>query len=667
MGNLEEFELLDTVEQTTTIGTWCLNVRNQTLNWSMNTKKIHDVSNQYRPSLDKALEFYAEELRREVQDHIERTIKAHSPLEFTAEIVSARDARKWVKVFGRYDKARHLLFGAIHDITAQRTANNKLSFETSSRQHVLKYVAEAVITYACDGHILSANDAAYHLLGYHPGSLSRQSISSLFATKYSFLSSLSCKDKVQRDIEVSVKCADGHQFDALLTISHIEGEETACCVAILRDMSKEKVANELIEQLMYADPVTGLANRNGLIKQLESDAFLGGQLVAININHFNKINLACGTSEGDKVLQQLACRLQDALDKRYVIVRDLADRFFVLQPPFNQAAVDVATVLTQAMRSPILGKVEEHYIVLSIGITSVARESAGKTISRAENALLVAKESPHELAHHYNESDVQKHLKEYEIEKKLRQALEANHIKFWLQAKTNQNLDIVSAELLARWVQPGNMTLYSPDEFIPVAENTDLIHTLGQRAIEQAAIYLCKLSLRYPHFSLSVNVSPQQFVSQGFIDSLRNTFEHAGADLSKLTIEITENLLLHDVDSVTFTLQQLVSLGVKVALDDFGTGYSNLKRIMDLNIDEIKIDKSLIIGLEQTNRAKALVTSIVRMASSLNIPITVEGVETIGVAKWCQEQGIQYYQGYYFGKPEPFEQFITTLGQSLTK
>ncbi|XHY22763.1 hypothetical protein ViNHUV68_35610 [Vibrio sp. NH-UV-68] len=657
----KESNLLQAVENTTTVGTWSLDFHSQTLHWSANTKRIHDVPSYYEPQLESAINFYPLEFRAELHSQISSAVHNQTPLVFTAKIVSATGREKWVKVFGQTEPHQGMLYGAIQDITEELALNERLTGLMANRDRALNNVIEAIVHYQCDGRIVSVNNATTDLFLYTEGKLLSLNIASLF--EQSHIANLTCCQGDEQQHEILGRKSDGSTFPAMLITSATDNPDV--CMAIFRDISGELETLKRIERLTFFDELSGLPNRHYLMAQLENEHASERNLIAININNFSKINLACGHDEGDKVLLEVARQLNQRAGKNALVVRDLADRFFVLQSATeslkDREGLQLAARLLEIQNSPLAGG-KLHYLSLSLGIAPInSDDRASEAIARAESALLTSRASPIEPLHIYEPSDIDTQKQQYFIEQALRHAIESDSITFYLQPKVNHHTHVTSAELLIRWFDSGGHSPFTPDEFIPVAEESGLITILGHKAITFAARYLSDMKLTHPALTLSVNVSPTQFMSHQFVDQLQDVFNKYNVSLSKLVIEVTENLLLHDEADVTNTIARLKSLGVKISLDDFGTGYSNLKRILDLNIDEIKIDKSLVIDLERSSRSRALVDSIVLMANSLSLPLTAEGVETQDVVEYCQTAGIQQMQGYYFAKPMSFEVFLTWL------
>jgi len=666
MEHTKDLTLLDAIEKTTSVGTWTLDFQSQHLTWSANTKRIHDVPLDYEPNLETAINFYVGEFRTELHSHIYLALEHQIPISFTSRIKSATGRNKWVKVFGRADPKQAMLYGAIQDVTEEVELSEHLTALIADRYRTTDHLIEAVFYYNSQGQIVSSNSAAQQLFLYANEQMRQLNIQSLLDTDSNIgFNFKPCTDN-EKSYKITARRADGSTFPALLTTS--VSENLGYCLAIFRDLTGEINTLKRIEQLTFFDELTGLPNRHQLISLLEQDNVLSRNLIAININNFNKINLACGHDEGDKVLVEFARLLNQLVGDSDIIIRDLADRFFVLQ---NVDSTDgesnrylLASTLLSIQDTPVMGK-EPHYISLSIGVAPVVQsEKAHESIARAESALLATRATPLESMHVYAPSDFDTQRHQYLVEQKLRLALDCGDIMFWLQPKVDRNAKPISAELLVRWIDENGNTPFHPDEFIPIAEESGLIATLGFLAIEFAAQCIARLKSIHPTLTISVNVSPSQFMSKHFVATLQDVFNQNQARLDRLVIEVTENLLLHDEKEVENTIAQLRLLGVNIALDDFGTGYSNLKRILDLNIDEIKIDKSLLINFSASERSKAILDSVISMGKGLNIPLTAEGVETLDIVLYCQHSGVQYMQGYYFAKPMPIQNFLSWLLES---
>jgi len=656
--------LINAVEQTSPVGVWSLDCRTKQLHWSDNTKKLHEVDLTYIPNLSDAIGFYAPEFRSKLNQKIEAAIKYHEPLALTARIHTAQRKTKWIKVYGQVNPEGTVLCGAVRDVTDEVLLDQKMHSLMESQARVRNHIVEAILDYDSSGTIVRANVSANQLF-LDGDSLIGSTVGDLVTENLDFCGL--CSTEKEHNIEVMGRKRSGEEFPAQLTISSTKDAST--CTAIFRDLFEQKKTAEYIERLKYCDALSGLPNRHYLLNFLSEVQPTGQSLIAVNIKNFSKINVACGHHEGDQVLLAFSQQLSSIGNGEHTVVKDLADRFFILQSKDDADKEPSSSRLLQAILDlediPISGFAHNHYLSLSLGISQYLPDvTPSHLIARSESALMHHRYGSSSSFHVYQTSDTALIKRHYLIEQELREAIDKKHITYWLQPKVNPSHDIVAAELLVRWVDEKGSIPYTPAEFIPIAESTGQISTLGLDAFKHAAVYLSQLRRFAPEMKLSVNVSPKQFMDSGFVNQIEQMFSEYNVPLSHLIVEITEGLLLEDNEQVLNVIKNLKKLGVKLSIDDFGTGYSNLKRILELHVDELKVDKSLIIPLPESDRSMALVTSIVQMSQNLNISVTAEGVESLDAAQRCTSIGVDHLQGYYFYKPVPFGDFLSLINNA---
>uniref|UniRef100_A0A486XTS9 cyclic-guanylate-specific phosphodiesterase n=1 Tax=Rheinheimera sp. BAL341 TaxID=1708203 RepID=A0A486XTS9_9GAMM len=251
------------------------------------------------------------------------------------------------------------------------------------------------------------------------------------------------------------------------------------------------------------------------------------------------------------------------------------------------------------------------------------------------------------------------------LEGRLRQALKANQLACYYQPQVDiHSGQLTGAEVLLRW-QDAELGFISPAVFIPLAESCGLIHQLGFWVLQQSCRqYSQWLAQGYKPFSLAVNVSAHQFGKEQLLDELQQILAETQMPAKYLELEVTESALMLDEDKVVNLMQQIKTLGVRLAIDDFGTGYSSLAYLKRLPLDVLKIDRRFIEHIPQANDDKQITSAIIALAHNMNFKVLAEGVETAEQLAFLQQQGCDYYQGYYFSKPLPAAEFATLLGKT---
>ncbi|UVC28738.1 bifunctional diguanylate cyclase/phosphodiesterase [Pantoea sp. SOD02] len=429
---------------------------------------------------------------------------------------------------------------------------------------------------------------------------------------------------------------------------------------IVEDVTDQREADARIRHMAHHDNLTSLPNRV-LFRQKLSEALRvdnqNNQVSAtlcLDLDNFKNVNDALGHQIGDDLLRVVAKRLRSALRDHDTLARIGGDEFAIVLPNVRSAdeAAVVAQRLIEGIRPPI--NVEGHNLSvgLSVGIalTSQATNTPEHMLRCADMALYEAKRNGRNRFEHFTiEMDDQARSRRV-IENDLRDAISGRQLKLYYQPITDEK-GIIGYEALMRWHHPIK-GLIMPNDFIPIAEETGLIHMLGAYALYEA----CREAQSWnTEQSVSVNLSPLQFKNSSLVSVVEGALRESGLAPHRLEVEITESVLLDDTLGNIRTLQSLKTLGVQIALDDFGTGYSSLSYLRSFPFDKIKIDKSFINDMGDSREALAIIRAITGMSRSLDIQITAEGVESGEQYAKLREEGCTLFQGYFFGRPQPSE------------
>jgi len=432
-----------------------------------------------------------------------------------------------------------------------------------------------------------------------------------------------------------------------------------------------------IKKLAFFDPLTGLPNRRLLYDRLNQRLAsaerqrCSGAVMFLDLDHFKHLNDSLGHSIGDELLIQVGNRLTECLRKEDTIARLGGDEFVVIValPRLNQEQIYerariVANKIIEALDVPFELNSNQYHITTSIGITffNQAQFGAEELLKQADTAMYQAKSNGR---HHYCffETDMQKKADErLRIEAELRYAISHNELNLVYQPQVNSDGECESVEALLRWNHP-KRGFVSPDEFIPIAEESGLIIPLGHWVIEQACSQMRKWhsqgkSIRY----IAVNVSPLQFNQANFVNDVKASIHRFQINPDELMLEITEGVIIDDTESAITKMHTLKELGVKISMDDFGTGYSSLTYLRLLPLDELKIDKSFINDITTDPNDAVIVGNIISMTHELGYSVIAEGVETLEQQQLLLKQGCKHYQGYYFSKPlheDDLDKFLT--------
>jgi diguanylate cyclase (GGDEF)-like protein/PAS domain S-box-containing protein len=469
--------------------------------------------------------------------------------------------------------------------------------------------------------------------------------------------------------------ADGYvgQFETIKTpIRDLAGRATGV-LGVSRDITDRKRTAQEIERLAFYDALTQLPNRRLLLDRLHRLVLSSqrthhhGALLFIDLDNFKDLNDTLGHDMGDQLLTQVAARLSASVRECDTVARFGGDEFVILLEGLDtdtdhaaRQAEAVARKLLLALNNPFELAGQQHYSTPSIGLTLFGqeRQSVDELLKRADLAMYEAKAAGRNT-HRFFDPGMQQALHERSsLEADLRQGLQRGELFVHYQAVVDHHGHVKGAEALARWNHPERGAI-APMEFIPLAEQTGLILPLGQHILHTACQQLVRWAAQQAtaHLSIAVNVSARQFRQPDFAAQVLHTLRETGANPKRLKLELTESLLLGDMDDTIERMVQLKREGVGFALDDFGTGYSSLGYLKRLPLDQVKIDRGFVRDVLTDPNDAAIVRTILALAQSLDLDVVAEGVETAGQLGFLRLHGCEQFQGFLFGRPVPVEVF----------
>ena len=480
--------------------------------------------------------------------------------------------------------------------------------------------------------------------------------------------------------EVWNRRKNGEEYPQVLSIGAVRDEtgRVTHYVASLGDITARKASEAQIRHLALFDALTGLANRRLLMERLEQaqraceQQRCLGALLFIDLDNFKSVNDTIGHHQGDRLLEQVAARLLARVGAGDTVARLAGDEFVVLLGELGAYALE-ATRQAERFATRLLAELGKPYVLedteyrgsASIGVAlfgEQAGESVEEPLKRADLAMYQAKSAGRNSLCFFD-PQMQAQLRERaELDVGLRLALEKGQFILYYQPQVEGGRGIVGAEALVRWQHP-EQGLISPARFIPVAEENGLIVPLGRWVLETACTRLARWARdpRLAGLSLSVNVSASQFCRDDFVADVLGILDSTGAPPERLKLELTESLLVTEIEGVIAKMEALKARGVSFSLDDFGTGYSSLAYLKRLPFDQLKIDQSFVRDiLVDPNDAEIARMTIV-LAASLGIAVVAEGVESVAQRDFLAEQGCRLYQGYLFGRPVPAGDFEALL------
>jgi diguanylate cyclase (GGDEF)-like protein/PAS domain S-box-containing protein len=482
--------------------------------------------------------------------------------------------------------------------------------------------------------------------------------------------------------EIVNKHKDGSLYTEHLSVTAVKDELGVLTnyVSSFIDVTETKAAEERINELAFFDPLTLLPNRRLFIDRLSQAISISrrsGQYHAVlflDLDNFKIINDTHGHDKGDMLLKQVALRITQCLRASDTAARMGGDEFVVLLEGLGErdlAAASFTTDIGQKLLA-VLYKIYdlegyEYQSSVSIGATLFGPESTNvnEILKQADIAMYQAKSEGRDTMRFYS-PEMQRLINDrVTLEQDLKIAVDQQQFELFYQIQVDSSGRATGAEALIRWNHP-RRGLLSPMEFIPQAEETGLIIPIGQWVIETACKQLQQLqqwqdSPSTQNLPISINVSAKQFAQADFAKKLCLVVEDFGIDPQLLNLELTETLLVKNIGSIAIKMSELKQLGFDFELDDFGTGYSSLQYLKKLPIARLKIDQSFVKDIIDDPSDKAIVSTIIAMAHSLEFDVIAEGVETKEHMETLLDMGCRSFQGYHFGRPVPVCEYEALL------
>jgi len=464
--------------------------------------------------------------------------------------------------------------------------------------------------------------------------------------------------------------------NTLITAVKDENGNVSNTVVALTDITAIKEATAEIESLAFYDPLTSLPNRRLFMDRVQhafaasSRSGSHGAMMFIDLDHFKNLNDTLGHDIGDLLLMQVAERLESCVREGDTVARLGGDEFVVMLENLSQNAIEAAAQvemsghkILNSLNQPYQLDIHEYCNTPSIGISLFNDHHAGieELLKQADIAMYEAKISGRNTLRFFDPKMQQVINSRISLEHDLGIALKEKQFVLYYQLQLN-GVCPTGAEVLIRWMHPEH-GLMLPGEFIPLAEETGLIIPIGQWVIETACAQLkiWQQDVLTSELVIAVNVSAKQFRQDDFAAQVRKAITDASINPRLLKLELTESLLLENIETTISTMNTLKKIGVQFSLDDFGTGYSSLQYLKRLPFDQIKIDQSFVKDLAFDSSDKAIVRTINAIAHSLKLDVIAEGVETAEQQAFLSTSGCVSYQGYLFGRPMPIESFELLL------
>lgn len=474
--------------------------------------------------------------------------------------------------------------------------------------------------------------------------------------------------------EVWDKRKNGEIYPKWLTISAVKDNSGAVTnyIGAHYDITERKLAEEKIEELAFFDPLTNLPNRRLLQDRLKQAIIVSnrdkvfGAVLFIDIDHFKKLNDTLGHDKGDILVKQVAQRLSSCVREGDTVGRLGGDEFLVVLKNLHVSTQESAA-LTETIGTKILNALSQPYLLgginyratVSIGATLYCGDeiSIENLLKQADLAMYKSKDAGRNTLRFFDADMEAVVMKRAALENDLHEALQKNQFLLYYQAQIMDG-QLAGSEALVRWQHP-QRGLVPPNEFIPLAEETGQIIQLGRWVLETACAQLAEWASQpsMAHLTIAVNVSAHQFHQENFVDQVLETLKNSNANPHLLKLELTESLLVSNIEDIIEKMYMLKAKGVGFSMDDFGTGFSSLSYLKRLPLNQLKIDQSFVRDVLTDPNDASIARTIITLAESLNLNVIAEGVETAAQRDFLANAGCYSYQGYFFSRPLPIDEF----------
>jgi diguanylate cyclase (GGDEF)-like protein/PAS domain S-box-containing protein len=578
----------------------------------------------------------------------------------------------WIRTSGSItsrtaDGRAEFTLGTHLDINAQMLAEAHLKEQYDYMQVLFNNMIDGILGFNSDNKIQSFNPSAETIFGYSHDEIINKDIGMLIPELQGQ------QQLVGQHQYIEGKRKNGEVFPMEIGIVGSKYKQEPIFIGILRDVTERKNAEEAINKLAYFDGLSGLPNRrlmfdrlqHALLKIARNKSHLA--LLFVDFDNFKQINDSAGHDVGDVLLQQIALRLRGAVRESDTVARLGGDEFIVILEDLdpnsdiaNKQAASAAKKIKSLLNKPYQLQAISYIGSCSIGIALCGDPSfsSAEFLKQADLAMYEAKLSGRNAISFFTQEMQERVNSRIKVEQDLRNALNNCEFELFYQAQVDIKGKCLGAEGLLRWRHP-DLGLVSPLEFIPIAEESGLMVSIGRWVLEEACQCLARWSVNpaLRDFVLAINVSVVELNQTDWVEIVLDTVRKTGADPTKLKLEVTESVMAYDIEQVVSKLSKLRLFGINISLDDFGTGYSSLTYLKSLPLNQLKIDKSFVRDILDDPDDKAIAETIISLARMMRLDVIAEGVETKEQLEMLKKMGCGVFQGYLFSKPQPLMSF----------
>ncbi|MCG8428990.1 MAG: EAL domain-containing protein [Chromatiales bacterium] len=692
---------LDHAQRVAKIGYWEWNIAERKMFWSQGVYALFDVEEgEFSIGQQTFLDFIHPDDKHLVTENAQRAVDEGIPFDMVHRIQTPEGQIKHVHVIGKVLKSDQgesiKMIGSIQDMTDLIMVEQSLREKSAYLDSILRSTSTVgIIATDTDFTINYFNSTAESIFHFASSRIMRSSIRELHASlgigRHRIEQALRvAKEEGEYRFSMEQEKNGAIQYiDSRISPIWSSDQDLIGYLLLAEDVTEYKRSAAIIERQANFDPLTELPNRRLLLDRLTQVLAQSkrhghiGALLFFDLDNFKNINDSLGHPVGDELLKQVAQRMKRALREEDTVSRLGGDEFVILISEIDDDTNE-AVNLVQALAEKIRASISEPYsiqsrslhVTPSIGIAlfPMGDETPTDVLRAADTAMYRAKDSGRNTIRFFLPSMQLAADERLKIINDLRQAERHHHLKVFFQPQVHTSGSIIGAEALLRWQHP-ERGFIPPDEFIPMAEESRQIISIGGWVLEHTLRQFKRFQKEAPCSMMNriaVNVSPVQFRQSDFAFTVEQTLAEVGVNPNVLTLEVTEGMLIEDLDSTVQKMEALKKIGVRFSIDDFGTGYSSLAYLKRLPLDEIKIDRSFVKDVPEDPSDAKIVETILTMADQLGLEAIAEGVERREELEFLRKKGCQLFQGYYFGAPMNEDQYLEFLkqecaGQSTAK
>ena len=671
--------LLKEAQRYALMGSWELDLAHKKLSWSDEAYHIFEIDT--TATSDPYHDFFSAihpEDRARVDQAFATSLRRHKSLDVVHRLLITGQHLKWVHQRGIHQYAENgrplRSVGTVQDITERYLTEQQQRIAATAFES-----QEGMVITAADMTILRVNRSFSEITGYSAAEVVGHTPRLLNSGRHDahyYAAMWACINETGAwQGEIWNRRKNGEIYPERLTITAVKDDAGAVThyVGTMTDITLRKVAEDEIRNLAFYDPLTRLPNRRLLMDRLQhaiaTSARTGrdGALLFIDLDNFKSLNDTLGHDKGDLLLQQVAQRLTNCVRESDTVARLGGDEFVVMLEDLSEKHQEAAAQ-TEIVGEKILASLNASYLLAghdhhstpSIGATQFSghQNSVEDLLKQADLAMYQAKSAGRNALRFFDPEMQSVISQRVSLEADLRQGVHNNEFVIFYQPQVNDEGALTGAEALIRWQHP-ERGLVSPNEFIPLAEENGLIVPLGRWVLDAACAQLAAWA-RQQHtdqLSLAVNVSARQFRHPDFVDQVLEILARHNTNPQRLKLELTESMLVVNVEEIITKMSALKAHGVSFSLDDFGTGFSSLSYLKRLPLDQLKIDRSFVRDMLTETDGGAIVQAIIALGQTMGLSVIAEGVETEAQRNFLDRLGCHDFQGYLFGQPLPLGDF----------